>query len=109
MELLLEVIEGASTGKSVRLNSGQHITVGRTIASEFVVPDQRIGRHHFWIEVTPYECRIHDPGSRNGTFLNGQMITDAVLRDGDTINIGSSAIRVTIMPSAPPFSVRNKF
>lgn len=65
MELLLEVIEGASTGNSVRLKSGQHITVGRTIASEFVVPDTRVGRHHFTIVLTPYECRIHDLDTMN--------------------------------------------
>ena len=32
---------------------------------------------------------IKDLGSQNGTFVNGHRVTDQVLDDGDTIEVGS--------------------
>src|SRR5439155_11949496 len=41
-------------------------------------------------------CRISDLGSRNGTFLNGSRIQEAVLFDGDLISAGQTRFRVHI-------------
>jgi pSer/pThr/pTyr-binding forkhead associated (FHA) protein len=36
---------------------------------------------------------VVDLGSTNGTTVNGALITEHLLRDGDTIGVGNTAIR----------------
>lgn len=97
MHLLLEVTAGPSAGKTIRLQPGQSIRIGRTDASEFPIPaDTHISGRHFEIELTHHDCRIRDLRSTNGTLLNGQKIDQALLSNGDTISAGQTTIRVTI-------------
>jgi pSer/pThr/pTyr-binding forkhead associated (FHA) protein len=36
---------------------------------------------------------VVDLGSTNGTTVNGTIVSEHVLRDGDTIGVGNTAIR----------------
>ena len=42
-----------------------------------------------------------DPGSTNGTFVNGQRVGQVELRDGDLIQIGDFALIVELSAHAP--------
>jgi serine/threonine protein kinase len=72
-----------------------------------------VSRHHCLIDISPPDARIRDLGSRNGTFVNGEMIgrrqpgqapeEDALtghlehdLSDGDEIRIGNTVLRVSV-------------
>ena len=75
--------------------------MGRTRKSEFVLSeDSHLSGVHFAIELEENSCRIRDRNSRNGTLLNGQRITAAVLQDGDTITAGETTFRVTVEQAA---------
>ena len=47
----------------------------------------QIGMDHFG------NCRVYDRGSTNGTFVNGQRITEYVLEHGMSLRIGSTELR----------------
>lgn len=45
---------------------------------------------------------LEDPGSRNGTYVNGKRVSRAVLKDGDFIEVGSVFLRYRAgLPSSP--------
>jgi len=55
-----------------------------------------VSPRHFAIDVKPSGCSIADLGSANGTFVNGRKIAEAELRDGDTIQVGTIKIQVSL-------------
>ncbi len=69
------------------------LTLGRAETNQIVVPDERVSRTHLRLERDPSGVRITDLGSANGTLLNGKQVTSAVLREGDTLLVGSTKLR----------------
>ncbi|MCD6289616.1 MAG: FHA domain-containing protein [Anaerolineae bacterium] len=66
----------------------QNLTIGRADDCDIVLPDRLVSRHHarvYWIEGHYY---VEDLGSKNGTHVNGQEVTEPrMLEDGDEIQI----------------------
>ncbi len=76
-------------GKSPDVPEGA-ITVGRATDNDVVIPDVLASRHHATLVPAPGgTTQIIDNRSINGTFVNGQRIIAAELRDGDTVTIGN--------------------
>jgi adenylate cyclase len=67
-----------------------NLAIGRTPASQVVLPDERVSRRHAIVHAQGNgEFWIVDHGSRNGTFVNDRRVIQPVrLRDGDRIRIG---------------------
>lgn len=106
MILLLEVRSGPSAGKGVRLRPGESIRIGRTAKSDFVFPaDSHLSGAHFEVALGESDCRIRDQKSTNGTELNGERISEAVLHDGDRILAGETVFRVTLVAEDTPISL----
>jgi DNA-binding SARP family transcriptional activator len=75
----------------------RHLTIGRQAGNDIVLlADMRASRHHAEIQERDGEWIIRDLRSRNGTILNGQRITESILRAGDEIRIGSSVFRFVV-------------
>lgn len=65
------------------------VSIGRSPENDIVIDDRLVSRHHAQIERERGQYLISDRGSRNGTFVDGQRISEPhVLRDGDEIQIG---------------------
>lgn len=64
------------------------LLVGRGAQADAQILDQYVSRRHFII--TPVEGKhfIRDLGARNGTAVNNQPITKAILRPNDRIQAG---------------------
>ncbi len=68
-----------------------HLTIGRQADNDVVLQaDMRVSRHHAMIQERESEWVLRDLRSRNGTLLNGERITDSILRSGDQIEIGDA-------------------
>lgn len=67
----------------------EKLTVGRLADNTLQIEHASVSSHHAEIvnEVGTYH--LHDLGSTNGTFVNGEQISDAVLRHGDEVRFGN--------------------
>jgi pSer/pThr/pTyr-binding forkhead associated (FHA) protein len=82
------------------------ITIGRTDASGLVLSDAGLSRRNTTIFRDAESVVAVDEGSLNGTFLNGNRLTEATeLRDGDELKIGTETrirIRISDVRSQQP-------
>ena len=65
------------------------VTIGRARSNQIIVDDPSISAHHAVLLRTGASYSLKDLNSTNGTRINGDCITDAELKDGDTIRFGS--------------------
>ena len=80
--------------------------IGRSGTSDVMVDDPRASGTHASITRRDGVIRLTDLRSRNGTFVNGQPVEDAVeLETGDEIGIGRSKLYV----GEPPLYIKKKY
>lgn len=70
----------------------RRIRIGRQSDNDLVVTDPGISRHHAEVINERGTCTLHDLGSTNGTYVNGSVVTEHALRDGDRISLGSTVV-----------------
>jgi ABC transport system ATP-binding/permease protein len=71
------------------------LRIGRVPDNDLVLPDLDVSRHHAELRRSPagaYE--IVDLGSHNGTYVNGQRVSSAVIGEDDIVSIGHSTFRL---------------
>lgn len=80
---------------TLRLPPGSVKTIGRTARADFMVTGALISRLHCRVTAdTSDQLVVEDLESTNGTRVNGQPITRAVLSDGDTLGVGRVELKV---------------
>src|SRR5207244_9600052 len=92
------IIEPASMSQEFQLGAVNGI--GRSEDNQICLLNPGISRKHAIIKAVPDGYSLKDLGSQNGTFVNGQRVTEKSLTDGDTIDVGSVQF-VFRMPWAP--------
>ena len=75
-------------GSSAEVPPGA-LKVGRATYNDIVIPDVLASRHHATLIPTPGGTEIADNRSINGTFVNGDRVTTALLNEGDVVTIGN--------------------
>src|ERR1700722_6939314 len=69
------------------------LTVGRTAPAEVLLEGSSVSRRHCQLERRDDSVVLKDLGSTNGTFVNGERVSDAVvLEDGARITVGAHAL-----------------
>lgn len=83
----LTTITGPSKGAKHEISPGE-IIIGRHPECKIVVEVGAVSRHHAKIVQSGDAIHLEDLKSRNGTFVNGQLISGShALREGDQIRI----------------------
>lgn len=83
------------------LSEGANL-VGRDRDCAVRIDSATISRHHVRIVVTSGETTVEDLGSKNGTHVNGQRVTQQVaLKDSDQIQVGSITMTYRILDTLP--------
>jgi pSer/pThr/pTyr-binding forkhead associated (FHA) protein len=76
--------------------------IGRSPAADIVLDDATVSRKHAVIAQQDGETVVLDDRSRHGVLVNGERVLRAVLRSGDTIELGGVAVRyVEVGPPGP--------
>lgn len=88
----LVIVAGPSLGEKFPI-AKERIIIGRHREAEIWINDESVSRKH--AEVVSKDGRIflHDLGSKNGTYRNGQKIFEIELRDGDLIRTGEATFK----------------
>jgi hypothetical protein len=79
-------------GKRVRLTDGV-TTIGRAAECEVRLADTSVSRRHAEVRGAGDGWVVVDLGSTNGTKVNGGIVQERRLKDGDTISVGDTQLK----------------
>ena len=97
---MLVVVEGEAAGQRWPLREDR-VLIGRGLDCDIILPERQISRHHARIERTADgRYLLHDLGSKNGTWVNGEEVREAprLLQDGDEIQF-ALCVKMTFVGS----------
>lgn len=77
-----------------------HTVIGRGSDADITVDDTGISRKHVQITWDGSRAQVQDLGSTNGSQLNGQPVTKALLEPDSVITIGRTRIVFRVLPQA---------
>jgi hypothetical protein len=92
--LALKFISGKYQGGEFPLKAELPVIIGRSSELDMVLVEDMVSRKHariWWDHGRPV---IEDLGSTNGTFVNGEKVKSARLKEGDRILIGTSILKL---------------
>jgi predicted component of type VI protein secretion system len=89
----LVILNQGMTGRAFEVNV-ERTTVGRLEDNTFQIADPSVSSHHAEIVLKGSDLLIRDIGSTNGTFINGEKITEAVLQPGQTLRFGQVELKI---------------
>ena len=75
---------------------GSVTVVGRRHDCDLRIPLTSVSRRHCQLNVNEGVLKIRDLDSRNGTYLNGEKVTEAPVKAGDWVKIGPLTFAVQI-------------
>jgi serine/threonine protein kinase len=114
MPFVLRIVSGPHKGRCLLVEEGAPLLLGRSRHAETRLEDPGVSRVHCEIELEDGQVVVTDLDSAGGTFVNGQRITENVLRPGDVLRIGETQMRLhatgvetsedapTVVPDATP-------
>lgn len=82
------------------VRDGTPMLVGRAPTCDVPVFDPTVSRRHAELSLVAGGVKVTDLGSANGTFVNGEKITDRTARGGDVVTFGKVVFK--LQDSAPP-------
>jgi hypothetical protein len=92
----LRFISGKYQGGEFPITGDREIIIGRSNDLDVVLVEDMVSRKHARVLLQSDTLTIEDLGSTNGTFVNGEKIKRARLKEGDRVLIGTSIIRVAL-------------
>ena len=75
---------------------GPLIGIGRASDNDVILDDPMVSRHHCQLRLQHGAYSFADLGSRNGSTVNGQPVTQIALGPGDVIRIGDTEIEFQV-------------
>jgi pSer/pThr/pTyr-binding forkhead associated (FHA) protein len=91
---VLRFISGKYQGGEFPIVADRQVIVGRSSDLDMVLVEDMVSRKHARITVQGDQIWIEDLGSTNGTFVNGEKIKRASLKEGDRVLIGTSILKL---------------
>lgn len=91
---VLIVMTGPTAGQSIELDSRPSWLLGRSTDSDVVLQDASVSRSHCKVlkSTGKDEWEFEDLGSSNGSFLNGDRVTEGKLQNGDRLQLGTNTV-----------------
>jgi serine/threonine protein kinase len=94
MPFMLAIISGPHKGRRLLVEEGAPLLMGRSRHAETRLDDLSVSRVHCEVELEDGQVVVTDLDSAGGTYVNGQRITEHVLRPGDVLQIGETKMRL---------------
>ena len=89
----LIVLSEGEKGKTHELKVDR-TTIGRVEDNTFQIPEASVSSHHCEVLRKGEEIVVKDLDSTNGTFIDGEKITEATLKPGQTLRLGQIELKL---------------
>jgi pSer/pThr/pTyr-binding forkhead associated (FHA) protein len=86
--LVCKKIDGSATQRWELLDKA--LIFGRTQPADVCIKDERVSRQHFVVTPKSGAFFVQDLKSTNGTYINGERVTEAELKPNDRIRAGQT-------------------
>src|SRR5262245_36103838 len=85
-----------STGLAGRAHelAVEKTTIGRVEDNTFAITDPSVSSHHCEVLLRGSDVVVRDLNSTNGTYINGERTTEAVLKPGAILRLGQIELRL---------------
>ena len=100
----LVLLSEGFTGRAFELKA-EKTTVGRVSDNAFEIPEASVSSHHAEILLRGTDVLVRDLDSTNGTFINGERVTETVLKPGQILRLGTIEMR---LETAEPAAAKQK-
>ena len=97
----LVVLSVGMTGRTQELKVDK-TTIGRVEDNTFQIAEPSVSSHHCEILLRGGDVVVRDLNSTNGSFINGEKVTESVIKPGQILRLGQIEMRLeTDAPTAP--------
>ncbi len=97
MQVNLKVLAGPYRDRVFCFTQADTFLIGRSNEAHLCLTDDRFfSRNHCLLEINPPHCFLRDLGSTNGTFVDGERVSEAFLRSGAQIQGGETVLLVEV-------------
>lgn len=105
MRLTITILSGTRAGQRFVLASGDTLRIGRTSKADVAVADDpTMSGVHYELHCGAEEAVVRDLESRNGLYVNNELVHEAVLRAGDKLRAGRTFFSVALDGVDPQLS-----
>ena len=87
------ILSQGMTGRTHEL-AVDKTTIGRVEDNTFPITEPSVSSHHCEILLKGSDVVVRDLNSTNGTFINGEKITEATLKPGQILRLGQIEMRL---------------
>ena len=89
----LVVLTEGFTGLSHELKA-EKVTIGRVGDNDFQIAEASVSSHHCEVIKQGEDFVVKDLNSTNGTYIDGEQVTEAVLKPGRLLRLGQVEVRL---------------
>src|SRR3974377_521887 len=101
----LVVLSVGMTGRTQELKADK-TTIGRVEDNTFQIAEPSVSSHHCEVLLRGNDVIVRDLNSTNGTFINGEKVTESPLKPGQILRLGQIEMRLEPRgagaPAQPP-------
>ena len=97
----LVVLSTGMTGRTHELKA-EKTTIGRVEDNTFQIAEGSVSSHHCEVLLRGSDVLVRDLNSTNGTYINGEKVTESVIKPNQILRLGKIEMRLeTDAPVAP--------
>ena len=98
----LVVLSAGMTGRTHELKADK-TTIGRVEDNAFQIAEPSVSSHHCEVLLRGGEVVVRDLNSTNGTYINGEKVTESVIKTNQVLRVGQIELRLeTDVPTTAP-------
>jgi len=98
------ILTGTTHPGEIELDEGL-TSLGRNPTNDFRIPDATVSSFHCELIVTDESVLVRDLNSTNGTFIDGEPVTEALLEPGQVLKLGNAELRLELREVAAPVEI----
>ncbi len=89
----LVILSAGLAGRSQELTA-EKTTIGRVEDNTLQIAEASVSSHHCEVLLRGADVVVHDLNSTNGTYINGEKVTEGVLKPGQLLRLGQVELRL---------------